>query len=915
MKKNIENFDTFIIEQKVWFEENLAADFAESWDSLVWICGKKGSGWLRGNGVNVLRFDEINRLKGIDEHHTVSDTYQLFMKAMLVLVYRGRNRSISPAVAIATLVILKRWYCALIKLTGQTHPIYLTTDVIRSAMDIMSAASRPGDPNIANYKGRCVKIQKLVNHHAFTLVTLQYVSDENYTNRTNLTRKALETIALKHKDRLDDTATDGDDTLITIRGFLNIVSLIQRVENGTEKIALNCLLLLIITGFRSVEAFNLRQDALVKRKIDNSDISRRLRDKGLPDYFLGIRYIGVKGAGERTHWVEPLAVPLVENIFKSVKSLTFELRKHLKYLRSKGFVDYLPEAVSDIVGKLVELDDIVEHIAQSSSELRGHAGLRDKASKALAKRGCIPTEVILFPGNEKRKYYSKSDLSLYLKNEFGDSSANTPCTHSWVENGKRFEIMYEDLLFLYPKGSMTLKRALGLKATPLPLSNAGVNKFLGNVDGYASVFSKYRLLEDDGRPTQLRTHIPRHNINTFLAIAEISDHLQAMLMGRVDITQNKHYQHLALKERRKAASLIPLVPIIQEQTTPITIDADTPLDAVKQSGMMIFSSTKNLETNIKANLHTFDNRDDVAGFIEASLDDGLFEDIAAAFEDISKNEGPSQATEMVHRHAVLHPLKLGSCMRDVNLWGCPYRMKCQALKPCEHFTLTGRIDEYSTIEAKGRALNEATFAFEQYTGLILGRYYLERGDSSLRFYPDETTIRGDEDTEEYSGWQVSVTELADTDWDLTPRRRERNELLNALKPFTKASDPGYVDQLSTMSSIFAGRTIKAIDLTLAPHDVQAKGYIRISDLAHGRIVRVSRWLKPDVPYNSHVNLQPGDILISRSGTIGKNAVVSEAATGALAGHGLYVIRPDKNYLDSDYLLAYINSRACQNQAE
>ncbi len=434
MKKNIENFDTFIIEQKVWFEENLAADFAESWDSLVWICGKK-----------------------------------------------------------------------------------------------------------------------------------------DYTNRTNLTRKALETIALKHKDRLDDTATDGDDTLITIRGFLNIVSLIQRVENGTEKIALNCLLLLIITGFRSVEAFNLRQDALVKRKIDNSDISRRLRDKGLPDYFLGIRYIGVKGAGERTHWVEPLAVPLVENIFKSVKSLTFELRKHLKYLRSKGFVDYLPEAVSDIVGKLVELDDIVEHIAQSSSELRGRAGLRDKASKALAKRGCIPTEVILFPGNEKRKYYSKSDLSLYLKNEFGDSSANTPCTHSWVENGKRFEIMYEDLLFLYPKGSMTLKRALGLKATPLPLSNAGVNKFLGNVDGYASVFSKYRLLEDDGRPTQLRTHIPRHNINTFLAIAEISDHLQAMLMGRVDITQNKHYQHLALKERRKAASLIPLVPIIQEQTDPTHI--------------------------------------------------------------------------------------------------------------------------------------------------------------------------------------------------------------------------------------------------------------------------------------------------------------------------------------------------------
>ena len=57
-------------------------------------------------------------------------------------------------------------------------------------------------------------------------------------------------------------------------------------------------------------------------------------------------------------------------------------------------------------------------------------------------------------------------------------------------------------------------------------------------------------------------------------------------------------------------------------------------------------------------------------------------------------------------------------MRDVNLWGCPYRMKCQALKPCEHFTLTGRVDEYSAVVVKGRALNEAKLAFEQYTATL-----------------------------------------------------------------------------------------------------------------------------------------------------------------------------------------------------
>ncbi|MFN2906079.1 hypothetical protein ACKUEQ_25065, partial [Escherichia coli] len=89
----------------------------------------------------------------------------------------------------------------------------------------LSAASSPGDPNTANYKGRCVSLQKMVNHQSFTLVTLQYVSDAQYTNQTTLTRKARETMALKQQDKLTDTTTDGEEALITIRGFLNIVEL------------------------------------------------------------------------------------------------------------------------------------------------------------------------------------------------------------------------------------------------------------------------------------------------------------------------------------------------------------------------------------------------------------------------------------------------------------------------------------------------------------------------------------------------------------------------------------------------------------------------------------------------------------------------------------------------------------------
>ena len=704
MKKHFAQFHAFITEQQSWFEQHLAADFEQSWDDPVWVCGSNGSGWLRGNGKNKLRFDAISRTKGIEGYHAVAEDYARFMKALLVLVYRRRNCSISPAVAVATLMILKRWYHSLFEVTGQTHPVYLTTRVIQRSMDNLSAASSLGDPNTANYKGRCVSLQKLVNHQSFTLVALQYVSDEQYSNKTNLTRKARETMALKQQDKLADVTTDGEDALITIRGFLNIVALIQRVESDAEKIALNCLLLLVVTGFRSIEVFNLRQDALVKRQIDDPAIRKRFQNKGLPDYFLGIRYVGVKGAGERTHWVEPLAVPLVESIFSTVKMLTAPIRSHLTYLRAKSFTDYLPQAISALPGERVELDDVVTYITQTTSSFRGRAGQRDKTSKALSKRGVLPVQEIPGPKNSKSIYYSKTDLNHYIKTEFGLTNANAPCTHAWMENGKRYEVNYEDLLFLHEKGSLALKRTLALLATPIPFTNTLINKFLGNVEPDGSVFSKYQLLEENGTPTRMRTHIPRHNINTFLAIAEVSDHLQAMLMGRVDITQNYHYQHLALAERRKAASLIPLKPLT---AAPYSSSVATPLDIVKQTGQLAVTEHMALDNTIKANLHTFDDRDDVARFVEASFADGLFKDVASAFEEIRDTEGPEQASAMVARHAVLYPLKFGSCMREVNLWGCPSRLKCQSTAFCEHFTLTGRIDEWPNLITKKQALQQA----------------------------------------------------------------------------------------------------------------------------------------------------------------------------------------------------------------
>jgi hypothetical protein len=77
-----------------------------------------------------------------------------------------------------------------------------------------------------------------------------------------------------------------------------------------------------------------------------------------------------------------------------------------------------------------------------------------------------------------------------------------------MENGKRYEVNYEDMLFLHEKGSLALKRTLALLAIPIPLTNTLMNKFLGNIEPDGSVFSKYQLLEENGTPTDAYPHSP-----------------------------------------------------------------------------------------------------------------------------------------------------------------------------------------------------------------------------------------------------------------------------------------------------------------------------------------------------------------------------------------------------------------------
>lgn len=309
------------------------------------------------------------------------------------------------------------------------------------------------------------------------------------------------------------------------------------------------------------------------------------------------------------------------------------------------------------------------------------------------------------------KYYSKEGINNFIRS-LSEYDRNDPLVQKFNYEGKTLNIPFDELLFIHEYRSGNLVFNMINKTNIVPIHYNVVNNFLG-ARQTMSVFQKYDLKDDDENHSKLTSHIPRHNINTFLAIAEVADHIQAMLMGRVDIQQNEYYQHLTLKQKAQKTSLISNSEKYEiaktneiEQFKPN--DVIDPIDAALNYGLMLFNSKNDLETNLKNNLHTFDDKSEVSDFIENTLDEGYFDDITKAFNELSTTDS-TQAKQLIDTHAYLHPLPFGSCMRDISAHGCPKRLACQSGEGCVNFTLTGRLGELENlINAKNRLIDQAS---------------------------------------------------------------------------------------------------------------------------------------------------------------------------------------------------------------
>ncbi len=687
---NLEKYNAFINEQKEYFNQNLQANFKWSWSDSSWYGGTIGSGWLlTRSGKTHFTFGTIRRLKGL-ENNTINQVFQEFIKSVLILSYRKSNSKASPQKLYSEFLILKRWFSALyVENIENVHPCQLSTLILNKSFEIL--IENASKTNLPDHAGTYLRLQEMLNHYGFTEQPLEFSQKYLYISPYNRTPNANKTKALIDQLELDEDDLD-KEKLISIRTFINIVSLISLCETNGEKIVLNLLLLLIVTGLRSTEAILLKKDALIKQPILDPVTKEHLTLDGIKQYTLGIQYHGAKGAGFRIHWIEPLSANLVETIIQTVLELTKEYREHLHYIRSKNCSDFLPKSIDDIDQDYVEIDDLIGTVFGVKDTYRGRAGQREVVIKTL-KNVSIFKEI---KSNQCiEKYYLKHDINTFIKG-LANYDSEYPIDHVFNYEGKTEKIAYEELLFIHEFRSATLQRAFINKTNIIPLNGMLINSFFGNSLS-KSVFEKYNLLENEKEHSKLTSHIPRHNINTFLALSGLAEHLQAMLMGRVDIKQNQYYQHLALKQRKVTASLLEKHELALYENDKQELKPSYPIDSIKYDGLMYFSEKLDLENNLKMNLQTFDSKNEVASYVKESFFDEYFQDIAESFNELVK-ENNSLADSLVQRHACLHPLPFGGCMREVAVHDCPKRLACQSGGQCGNFALTGRKGELKVLQ-------------------------------------------------------------------------------------------------------------------------------------------------------------------------------------------------------------------------
>jgi len=122
-------------------------------------------------------------------------------------------------------------------------------------------------------------------------------------------------------------------------------------------------------------------------------------------------------------------------------------------------------------------------------------------------------------------------------------------------------------------------------------------------------------------------------------------------------------------------------------------------------------------------------------------------------------------------------------------------------------------------------------------------------------------------------------------------------------------------RLDSISEIASGASVGSTDFMKHPSG-DVVPFICIGDLQNGTIVQSDpKHVKKEKAYTSKAAVEPGTVLFSTKGTIGKVATVPKSITLGIAASQIAVIRPNQEIIDPEYLWMSLLSAFVKKQFE
>ena len=385
--------------------------------------------------------------------------------------------------------------------------IYNVTAVVFD--EAMQIGSRYFEGNVLAQCGiQLEKLSKFICEH--NLVKSGYISWKNHVKQKVKNNYLPEIEDYHRNDKLPD-----ETALLAIA---DIFSKNDELLSPRDKFTSAVFALLLCCPSRISEILALPADCEITQK----------DEKGIERY--GLRFYSVKGYGPNIKWIPQVMIPVAKKAIRRLLSLSQNARAFAQWCEKYPDKFYRHELCPKV-------DEKLKLTVLQVCHALGYP-LHDRKSCVLKiKRTSLDGGKSFLNSNDYN--YSLSDLWEMISSGF---SRDFP----WYDEEK--SIKFSNALCLLTPRQLSLSQMSDIYSFYKPTNGfffRDIQDKTSHESGFKNIFARYGYYDDEGKPLLIRSHQPRHLLNTIAHYGEMSELDIAKWSGRINVNQNRVYNHVS----------------------------------------------------------------------------------------------------------------------------------------------------------------------------------------------------------------------------------------------------------------------------------------------------------------------------------------------------------------------------------